>query len=295
MGTGSPTRIETRDGKSKREFSKNKFHDKRDDVLRERRIGAERSRLDASERRGEMSGDDATDNRTASGTKRSNDVTKFRAHDGSQKERNDTRKSSSKPTIANLETQVKSQNPVETRNAKSRREFDKSRFHDERSRLDDSERDDGNFNRTKNANSMKNREIRNRLMAKIDPIRRHGRHRDNHQEKQSETDSKGKTQILCVNNKHDPRLRDSRYTLGTSGQCISKGFGSAMHQRVEDRRDFIRKFDAPYEKIINLDSILWYKNSDPPAGRHRATLPMCFQKGFGAGSAALAKKLKAQG
>lgn len=102
-----------------------------------------------------------------------------------------------------------------------------------------------------------------------------------------------KVRILCVNNKHDPRLRDERrYKLGTSAQCISKGFGAALHQHIDDEREFVKRFDAPYEKIIDLDSILWYKNSDPPAGRHRATLPMAFQKGWGAGSAALAKKIK---
>ncbi len=98
--------------------------------------------------------------------------------------------------------------------------------------------------------------------------------------------------ILCINNKHDPRLRDANYALGTSAQCISKGFGAALHQHVDDPREFVKRFDAPYEKIINLDHLSWFKNSEPPPGKHRATLPMAFQKGFGAGSAALARKLK---
>ena len=45
-----------------------------------------------------------------------------------------------------------------------------------------------------------------------------------------------------------------------------------------------------YEKLI--DPKLWYKNDEPPPGMQRATLPMCFQRGFGAGTAALARKLK---
>lgn len=41
-----------------------------------------------------------------------------------------------------------------------------------------------------------------------------------------------------------------------------------------------------------LDPQLWFKNSEPPHGMQRATLPMCFQKGWGAGTAALARKLR---
>eukprot|EP00959_Pyramimonas_sp_CCMP1952_P102269 2139458-Pyramimonas_sp.AAC.1 len=45
---------------------------------------------------------------------------------------------------------------------------------------------------------------------------------------------------------------------------------------------------GPYEKLI--DPQLWFKNTAPPPGVQRATLPMCFQKGCGAGTAALARK-----
>ena len=105
-----------------------------------------------------------------------------------------------------------------------------------------------------------------------------------------------KDNVLCVNNKNDPRLRQSGFRLGTPGECVAKGFGSALHQKLEPGKTaaFIRQFSTPYEKIINLDEVLWYKNGPPPPGKHRATLPMCFQKGFGAGSAALARKLKAE-
>jgi len=72
---------------------------------------------------------------------------------------------------------------------------------------------------------------------------------------------------------------------------VQKGFGSALYQEVKDVEAFIRKFDAPYEKLIELQKV-WFKNSQPPFGWQRATLPMCFQKGFGAGTAALARKLK---
>ena len=106
----------------------------------------------------------------------------------------------------------------------------------------------------------------------------------------------GKAGVLCVNNKHDPRLVENGGSrkLGTAGQCVAKGFGSGLHQHIPPggKEAFIKQFSVPYQKIISLDDILWFKNGAPPAGKHRATLPMCFQKGFGAGSAKLARKLK---
>ena len=106
----------------------------------------------------------------------------------------------------------------------------------------------------------------------------------------------GKAGVLCVNNKHDPRLLENggRQRLGTPGQCVAKGFGAGLYQHIppDGKEAFIKQFSVPYEKIISLDNILWFKNGEPPAGRHRATLPMCFQKGYGAGSAKLARKLK---
>ena len=47
---------------------------------------------------------------------------------------------------------------------------------------------------------------------------------------------------------------------------------------------------GPYEKLI--DPQLWFKNSEPPHGMQRATLPMRFQKGWGAGAAALACEMR---
>ena len=47
-----------------------------------------------------------------------------------------------------------------------------------------------------------------------------------------------------------------------------------------------------YVSIELIEPRLWTRNSEPPSGWQRATLPMCFQKGWGAGTAALARKLK---
>ena len=85
-------------------------------------------------------------------------------------------------------------------------------------------------------------------------------------------------------------LLDGSERVGRPSECIQRGFGAALHQRVEDVEAFVRMHSGAYEKLI--DPKLWYKNSEPPDGMQRATLPMCFQKGFGAGTAALARKLQ---
>jgi len=99
-----------------------------------------------------------------------------------------------------------------------------------------------------------------------------------------------KAKIYCGNNKKARELLDGSERVGRPSECIQKGFGSALHQPVHDVAAFLRKFDGPYEKLI--DPHLWYKNSEPPPGMQRCTLPMAFQKGWGAGTAALARKLR---
>ena len=99
-----------------------------------------------------------------------------------------------------------------------------------------------------------------------------------------------KQRPYCGNNKKARELLDGSERVGRPSECIQKGFGSALHQPVHDVAAFLRKFDGPYEKLIEPQ--LWYKNSAPPLGMQRATLPMCFQKGWGAGTAALARKLR---
>ena len=99
-----------------------------------------------------------------------------------------------------------------------------------------------------------------------------------------------KEPIYCGNNAKSPELQHKR--LGRPSECIQKGFGAALHQHVADVPAFLHKFEGEYEKLI--EPKLWYKNSEPPPGWQRATLPMAFQKGWGAGTAALARKLKKQ-
>ena len=62
-----------------------------------------------------------------------------------------------------------------------------------------------------------------------------------------------KEPISCTNNAKSPELRDRK--LGLPSQCTQKGFGAALHQEVKDVHTFIRKFDAPYEKLIELRNV----------------------------------------
>ena len=280
LRTQSPNAVETRNTEPQRENTRD---GKRKDVPRDDRIGIERSRSDATER-------------NRSGTGHHAALETSGRHGGGQTMRDDPFKAHSTPAPA---IDARKSLPKRLRNVPKSKHGEATRDED---RINTKENGDphwgtiesGGGNVRRDRRARENGETRERLMSKLDShIRHHDRHHAKHEVRHDASPTE-KARTLCVNNKHDPRLRDRRYKLGTSAQCISKGFGSALYQHVEDRREFIKKFDAPYEKIINLDSILWYKNSEPPAGRHRATLPMCFQKGFGAGSAALAKKSKAR-
>ena len=96
--------------------------------------------------------------------------------------------------------------------------------------------------------------------------------------------------VYCGNSRKASVLLDGTERVGRPSECIQRGFGAALHQLVEDVEAFVRMHSGPYEKLI--DPQLWFKNSEPPHGMQRATLPMCFQKGWGAGTAALARKLR---
>ena len=130
--------------------------------------------------------------------------------------------------------------------------------------------------------------------AKSEPAQ-HSKQRRASLDKRPSPQRKSKEAISCTNNAKNPELRvnGGDRILGSPSQCVQRGFGAALHQHVPDVHAFIRKFDAPYEKLIELQKI-WFKNGEPPPGWQRATLPMCFQKGYGAGTAALARKLKTQ-
>jgi hypothetical protein len=101
-----------------------------------------------------------------------------------------------------------------------------------------------------------------------------------------------KARVYCGQNKLDPSLRVNGGTLevGTRSRCFRSGFGAALHQDVVNAAEFIRKFTAPYEPLVSQK--LWYKDKPPPEGYQPTTLSQARQRGFGAGSAALARKLQ---
>ena len=101
-----------------------------------------------------------------------------------------------------------------------------------------------------------------------------------------------KGKVYCGQDKLDPSLRVNGGTLevGTRSRCFRAGFGGALHQHVDDEAEFVRKFTAPYAPLIAQK--LWYKDGPPPEGEVPATLSQARQRGWGAGSAALARKLQ---
>ena len=101
-----------------------------------------------------------------------------------------------------------------------------------------------------------------------------------------------KGKVYCGQNKLDPSLRVNGGTLevGTRSACFRAGFGGALHQHIDDEAEFVRKFTAPYAPLIAQK--LWHKDGPPPEGHQPATLSQARQRGWGAGSAALARKLQ---
>ena len=101
-----------------------------------------------------------------------------------------------------------------------------------------------------------------------------------------------KGKVYCGQNKLDPSLSVNGGTLevGTKSRCFRSGFGVALHQHIGDEAAFIRKFTAPYAPLTAQK--LWYKDSPPPLDYQPATLSQARQRGFGAGSASLARKLQ---
>ena len=109
--------------------------------------------------------------------------------------------------------------------------------------------------------------------------------------------SKHRRKVYCGNNRLDPQLQENGGPLarGKPSECFRQGFGSALYLPIkpEDIPAFVKKYDAPYEKLIHQD-FLWYKDSEPPSGKTKATLSQCRLRGWGAGSRELARREKHQ-
>ena len=68
------------------------------------------------------------------------------------------------------------------------------------------------------------------------------------------------------------------------------GFGAALYQHVPDEEEFIRKFSAKYAPL--MEQKLFYKDGPVPEGYQPATLSQCRLRGWGAGSAELARRMR---
>ena len=103
---------------------------------------------------------------------------------------------------------------------------------------------------------------------------------------------KAKKKVYCGQNRLDPSLIENGGTLevGARSSCFRSGYGGALYQHIRDEDAFIRKFSVPYAPLVVQK--LWYKDSPPPAGYQPATLSQARTRGWGAGSAALARKLR---
>ena len=70
------------------------------------------------------------------------------------------------------------------------------------------------------------------------------------------------------------------------------GFGAALYQHVANEEGFIHKFSARYAPLV--EQKLWYKDTPVPEGYQPATLSQARLRGWGAGSAELARRLRAK-
>ena len=89
-----------------------------------------------------------------------------------------------------------------------------------------------------------------------------------------------------------PRQNGGSLDVGARNRCFKAGFGSALYQHVPDEEAFIRKFSARYAPLVEQN--LWYKDTPVPAGFQPATLSQARLRGWGAGSAELARRLRAK-
>ena len=109
-----------------------------------------------------------------------------------------------------------------------------------------------------------------------------------------EPHAKRKKKVYCGNNRFDPSLRANGGDLdvGTRSACMRAGFGAALYQHVANEEEFIRKFSARYAPLVEQN--LYFKDGPVPDGYQPATLSQARLRGWGAGSAELARRLRAK-
>ena len=118
--------------------------------------------------------------------------------------------------------------------------------------------------------------------------------RDSQSAKHGDSPKPRRAKVWCGQNKWDPRMRANGGDLepGTRAACMRQGFGAALYQHVENEEESIRKFAVKHEPYVSQK--LCYKNSPVPyhEGYQPATLSQCRLRGWGAGSAELARRLR---
>lgn len=99
--------------------------------------------------------------------------------------------------------------------------------------------------------------------------------------------------VWCGNNKLDKRLRvnGGHMEVGSPHACFQRGVGAGIHQDIPpgEEHAFLEKWRQPYAKLVKQP--IWYKDTTPPPGMFKCTLPQAMQRGFAVGSKLRADKI----
>ena len=91
--------------------------------------------------------------------------------------------------------------------------------------------------------------------------------------------------LWCGNNKLDRKLRinGGDLEIGSPHACFTRGIGGAIHQDIppEEEEAFLEKWTQPYDKLVTQP--IWYRNSEPPHGMIKCTLPQALARGWAVG------------
>ena len=103
--------------------------------------------------------------------------------------------------------------------------------------------------------------------------------------------------MWCGNNKPYKKLKANggHLEIGSPQACFRRGVGGGIQQEIPPGKDdeFVDKWlGQPYEKLV--EQPIWYKETAPPPGMFKCTLPQALARGFAIGSIQRAKKLLKQ-
>ena len=102
--------------------------------------------------------------------------------------------------------------------------------------------------------------------------------------------------MWCGNNKLDQKLKANGGDLeiGSPHVCSMRGVGGGIYQDVPpgEEEAFVEKWIQPCEKLVKQP--IWYKDSTPPPGMFKCTLPQALSRGYAVGSIQRAKTIQKQ-